>query len=107
MTVPKDWPTMREYVVKVRARFDQKTAHKVPEERAIYAQQLANVREAAAISGITDWTEEHTIGALFATSSLLMGIEQLRRLHMVDDNAAGMLRLLVEEQEHTTIGLAS
>ncbi len=94
-----DYVSMPDYRARVEKRGQDKLADRSSAEAVLYLQQMSFVRESAEFSGIPEWTEAHTIGALFACSSLLAGIAMVRQAGLISKSTEAVLRQLIGEQE--------
>lgn len=97
------YPSMEDTRLAALKRAQHKAEDRSADEYTIYLTQMAMVREAAKMSGIPQWTQEHTIGALFSAQVIKSGVQMLRDMGMLDTRAALALRTLCDEQEITSV----
>ena len=98
-------PSLQEYCKQVETRRDSKFAGMSQPEMAAYAMQLGYVRESVKISGVTEWTEAHTIGALFMSSALKQGFQILANAGMMNKQGLALIVEAIHENEIIAIQL--
>lgn len=95
--------SMETSLLQTREKARRHVAAMSPPEQLVYSQQISLCREGAKLSGIPEWTHEHTVGALFSTQAIRIAVHTAHQAGVFTHRLYEALNVLLDSQERVSV----